>query len=51
MVFELNQDYLGRTWLPGLIHTWVSGAGADFRVRIEPWKSRPTSFTSRSPVP
>jgi signal transduction histidine kinase len=33
MVFELNQDYLQRTWLPGLIHRWISPE-YDLHVRI-----------------
>jgi signal transduction histidine kinase len=34
MAFELNRDYFTRTWLPELIHTWITGAGTDLQVRV-----------------
>jgi signal transduction histidine kinase len=34
MVFELNREYLTRTWLPELIRAWGLGSDAGFRVRV-----------------
>jgi signal transduction histidine kinase len=34
MVFELNLDYLKKTWLPELSHTWIPGTEGEVHVRV-----------------